>query len=57
MTKKKNMTSNFEREEDREMKKIHRVGQPKKWKFDKNNVDKYYSEEYEDEYDERWQQR
>jgi hypothetical protein len=36
-------------DEDREIGKIHRVENPKKWKFDRNNIDKYYSEDYEDE--------
>ena len=58
MSKKKNVIPNFDREEDREMKKIHRVGSPKKWKFDKNKLDQYFSEEYEEEeYDQQWETR
>jgi hypothetical protein len=44
----------YDREDEREMKKIHRVETPKKWKFDKTHVEKYFREDYEDEYEGNW---
>jgi len=42
----------YEKEEQREISRIKRVGSKDKWKFDKSNIDKYFSgddNEYEED--------
>jgi hypothetical protein len=42
-----------DREELREISRFSRVERSKRWKFDKNNFDKYFEEDYEEEIDDR----
>lgn len=51
MAKRKNDLNryNYEREEEMEINRFRRVEKQRKWKFDSRNVDKYFSEEYDED--------
>jgi hypothetical protein len=42
-----------DKEELREISRFSRVERNRKWKFDRNNFDKYFEEDYEEEINDR----